>query len=66
MIQLFSAHWLELAGTRGTRILAIVIIAIVLTRVLKALTSRLVKLSKSPGRVALIRQQQTRTMAVML
>jgi small conductance mechanosensitive channel len=66
MTQSFSTHWLELAGTRGTRVLAIVVIAIVLARVLKALTSRLVKLSKGPSRVALIREQQTRTMAGVL
>ena len=49
MTESFSAHWLELAGARGVRILAIVVIAIVLARVLKALTSRLVKLSKDPA-----------------
>ena len=66
MTQSLSTHWLELAGTRGVRILAIVVVAIVLARVLKALTFRLVKLSKGPSRVALIREQQTRTMAGVL
>ena len=66
MTQSLNTHWLELAGTRGVRILAIVVVAIVLARVLKALTFRLVKLSKGPSRVALIREQQTRTMAGVL
>ncbi len=66
MTQFFSTRWLEHAGARGARILAIVVVAVVLARVLKALTSRLVKLSKGPSRVALIREQQTRTMAGVL
>ena len=59
-------HWLELAGTRGLRILVIVIIALVLARILKALTARLVQISKGPTRVAQMREQQTRTMAGLL
>jgi len=59
-------RWLELAGTRGLRILVIVIIALVLIRILKALTSRLVHISKGPARVAQMREQQTRTMAGLL
>ncbi|HXQ25689.1 MAG TPA: mechanosensitive ion channel domain-containing protein [Candidatus Acidoferrales bacterium] len=58
--------WLELAGTRGLRILVIIIIALVLIRILKALTSRLVHISKGPARVAQMREQQTRTMAGLL
>ncbi|MBZ5695942.1 MAG: mechanosensitive ion channel family protein [Acidobacteriia bacterium] len=59
-------RWLELAGTRGLRILVIVIIALVLIRILKALTARLVQISKGPARVAQMREQQTRTMAGLL
>lgn len=59
-------RWLELAGTRGLRILVIVVIALVLTRILKALTARLVQISKGPTRVAQMREQQTRTMAGLL
>jgi len=58
--------WLELAGTRGLRILVIVIIALVLIRALKALTARLVQISKGPTRVAQMREQQTRTVAGVL
>jgi small conductance mechanosensitive channel len=59
-------RWLEHAGTRGLRILVIVIIALVLMRILKALTARLVQISKGPTRVAQMREQQTRTMAGLL
>jgi moderate conductance mechanosensitive channel len=59
-------HWVEVVGTRGTRILVIVIIAFVLARILKVLTTRLVKIAKGQGRGALMREQQTRTMAGLL
>jgi moderate conductance mechanosensitive channel len=55
--------WIMDAGTRGLRILAIAIIAIILARILKAVTHRLVQSAKSPTRVAQMREQQTRTMA---
>jgi moderate conductance mechanosensitive channel len=51
------------AGTRGLRILVIFIIALILVRILKALTKRMVQVAKSPTRVAQMREQQTRTMA---
>src|SRR5271154_2313642 len=56
-------HWLETAGTRGVRILVIVLIAMILARVLKALTTRLVQSAKGQTRAAQMREQQTRTMA---
>jgi moderate conductance mechanosensitive channel len=59
-------HWAETAGTRGLRVIVIAVIAIVLTRILKALTTRLVQISKANTRVAQIREQQTRTMAGLL
>jgi moderate conductance mechanosensitive channel len=59
-------HWVEIVGTRGARILVIAALAIVLTRVLKVLTTRLVHIAKGPGRGAQMREQQTRTMADLL
>lgn len=60
------AHWIETAGTRGARILVIAIIAFVLTRILKALTTRLVQIAKGQARGAQMRERQTRTMAGLL
>jgi len=59
-------QWLEIVGTRGTRILIIAVIAFVLARILKVLTTRLVQIAKGQGRGALMREQQTRTMAGLL
>jgi small conductance mechanosensitive channel len=56
-------HWLETAGTRGLRVLVILLIAFIFVRVLKALTTRLVQSAKGQTRTALLREQQTRTMA---
>jgi small-conductance mechanosensitive channel len=56
-------HWLETAGTHGVRILVIFLIAMILTRMLKALTTRLVQSAKGQTRAAQMREQQTRTMA---
>jgi moderate conductance mechanosensitive channel len=65
MAQTF-AHWIEVAGGRGVRILAILLIAFLLTRLLKIFTSRLIQLAKSQNRMAQMREQQTRTMAALL
>jgi moderate conductance mechanosensitive channel len=59
-------HWVEIVGTRGTRILIIAAIALVSTRILKILTARLVQIAKGQGRGAQMREQQTRTMAGLL
>jgi small-conductance mechanosensitive channel len=59
-------RWLETAGTRGVRVLVIVLIAFVLVRVLKALTTRLVQIAKGQSRAAQMREQQTRTLAGLL
>jgi small conductance mechanosensitive channel len=59
-------HWAEVVGTRGARILAIVVIAFVLARTVKILTKRLVQIAQTQGRGALMREQQTRTMAGLL
>jgi moderate conductance mechanosensitive channel len=55
--------WLETAGTRGVRVLVILLIAFILVRILKALTTKLVQIAKGQTRAALLREQQTRTMA---
>jgi small-conductance mechanosensitive channel len=57
---------MEFAGTRVVRVLAIVFIAFLIARALKALTDRLIQLAKSQSRVAQMREQQTRTMAALL
>ena len=56
-------HWLETAGTRGVRVLVIVLIAMILARILKALTTRLVHIAKGQTRASQMREQQTRTVA---
>jgi small conductance mechanosensitive channel len=56
-------QWMQVAGARGPRIVATVLLAIVAIRVLRALTSRLVELAKTQTRVAQMREAQTRTMA---
>jgi small-conductance mechanosensitive channel len=65
MTEHFS-KWSEFAATRGLRLLTIVIIALILIRLLKALTSRLIEMAKAQTRSAQAREQQTRTMAGML
>jgi small conductance mechanosensitive channel len=65
MTELFS-KWSKFATTKGLRLLAIIIIALILIRLLKALTSRLVEMAKGQTRSAQAREQQTRTMAGML
>jgi len=60
------AHWIEIAGTRGVRILVVAVIAFILTRILKALTTRVVHIAKGQARGAQIRERQTRTLAGIL
>ena len=59
-------RWVELLWTRGLRIAAIVALAFLAMRLWKALTSRIVEISKVRTRGALMREQQTRTMAGLL
>jgi moderate conductance mechanosensitive channel len=59
-------RWMEFAGVRAVRILAIIFVALLIARLLKALTDRLIQLAKSQSRVAQMREQQTRTMAALL
>jgi moderate conductance mechanosensitive channel len=56
-------HWIDWAETHGVRVLTILVLALVLTRIWKALTSRLVEISKGHTRVGQMREQQTRTVA---
>lgn len=58
--------WTENAGGHALRLLVIVLIALILTKVLRALTNRLVQMAKAQTRVAVLREQQTRTMAGVL
>ena len=55
-------RWLETAGTRGVRVLVILLIAFIFVRVLKALTTRLVQIAKGQTRADKMREQQTRTL----
>ncbi|HXN71999.1 MAG TPA: mechanosensitive ion channel domain-containing protein [Candidatus Acidoferrales bacterium] len=57
---------MEFAGIRALRVLVIVSIAIVVARLLKVLTDRLIQSAKSPSRIAQMREAQTRTMAALL
>ncbi|HWF39621.1 MAG TPA: mechanosensitive ion channel family protein [Candidatus Acidoferrales bacterium] len=59
-------RWVELVWTRGLRLAAILILAFLAVRLWKALTSRLVEISKARTRGAQMREQQTRTMAGLL
>lgn len=59
-------RWLRNAGTHGVRILVILVVAFILIRILKAITARVIQISKSQTRVAQMREQQTRTIAGLL
>jgi moderate conductance mechanosensitive channel len=65
MTTLFS-RWTDLAATRGLRLVAIVVIAVILNQLLRLLTRRLVAPAKSETRVAKMREQQTKTLAGLL
>ena len=60
--------WTEFALGHGTRLLAILLIALVLVRLLRILTRRLIAAAgnQSSTRVARMREQQTRTLAGIL
>jgi moderate conductance mechanosensitive channel len=60
------AKWTENAGSHAVRIFVIFLIAFILTRILKAITTRLVHLAKTPSRIAQMREKQTRTVAGLL
>jgi len=60
------ARWGKIAAAPGLRVLGIIVIAIIVARILKAITAKLIELAKSPSRAAQMREQQTRTMAGLL
>src|SRR5438445_777225 len=61
-------RWTEFALGHGTRLLTILLISLILVRVLRILTRRLIAAagSESAARVARMREQQTRTLAGIL
>lgn len=59
-------HWLELAFPNALHLLGILLIALVLNRVLRAVTNLLIKQASGPSRQAQLREQQTRTLAGVL
>jgi moderate conductance mechanosensitive channel len=65
MTESFS-QWSESAGRIGLRLVVIVVLAVVFVRFLRAVTSRLVHVAKSPARYSQMREQQTRTLADLL
>lgn len=65
MTSAFS-RWTEFAAGSGMRLLGIVAVAFLLNRLLKAVTTRLVKVASTAARVAQLREQQTRTLAGVL
>lgn len=59
-------HWFDVAKDHGIRIVVIVVLAFVLNRILRALTSHIIVPAKTQTRVAQAREQQTRTLAGVL
>jgi len=59
-------HWLDLAFPYALHLLGIFVIALVLNRLLRALTTLVIKRASAPSRQAQLREQQTRTMAGIL
>jgi moderate conductance mechanosensitive channel len=59
-------HWLELTLPNALHLLVILVIALVVNRILRAVTNLLIKHAASPARAAQNREQQTRTLAGVL
>ena len=59
-------HWLDLALPHALRLIGIFVIALVLNRLLRAVTNLVIKQASAPGRPAQLREQQTRTLAGVL
>jgi small-conductance mechanosensitive channel len=59
-------HWINFAVPNALHLIAILVIALVLNRLLRVMTNLLVKPASSQTRVAQIREQQTRTVAGVL
>jgi small-conductance mechanosensitive channel len=61
-----SLRWMSQNAGAAGRVFAILLLALILTRILKALTGRLVHTPKAQTRVSTMREQQTRTMAALV
>jgi len=59
-------HWLDLALPYALRLIGIFVIALVLNRLLRAVTNLVIKQASAQGRPAQLREQQTRTLAGVL
>ncbi len=59
-------HWLDLLLPGALHLLVIIVIALVLNRVLRALTNLVIKRASAQTRPAQLREQQTRTLAGIL
>jgi moderate conductance mechanosensitive channel len=59
-------HWLELTLPNALHLLGILVIALVLNRLLRAVTNLLIKPAATQARAAQLREQQTRTLAGVL
>jgi small conductance mechanosensitive channel len=64
----FLSRWTDLILTRGLRIAGILLLAIILARLLRSLTNKLIHKSpsESTSRAARLREQQTQTLAGVL
>ena len=65
MPSLFT-HWSEFAPRNALHLLGIFVIALLVNRLLRAVTNLLIKHAATPARAAQIREEQTRTMAEVL
>jgi small-conductance mechanosensitive channel len=59
-------HWLELALPNALHLFGILVIALVLNRLIRAMTNLLIKPAETQARTAQLREQQTRTLADIL
>jgi moderate conductance mechanosensitive channel len=59
-------HWLDMALPNALRLFGILVIALVLNRLLRALTNLVIKQAPGQGRPGQLREQQTRTLAGVL
>jgi small conductance mechanosensitive channel len=59
-------RWLDLALPYALKLIGIFVIALVLNRLLRAVTNLVIKQASAPGRPAQLREQQTRTLAGVL
>src|SRR5207245_6724208 len=59
-------HWLDSNLPNAVHLLGILVVALVLNRLLRAVTNLVIKQASAPGRSAQLREQQTRTLAGVL